>query len=65
MAIVLENKFFLSEIINRKVYLKTQRIGRLSDMVIIETGNFPRSATSSSVARSAIPPCCCHGINWL
>lgn len=41
MAIVLESKFFLSEIISRKVYLKTQRIGRLSDMVIIETGKLP------------------------
>jgi CBS domain-containing protein/sporulation protein YlmC with PRC-barrel domain len=41
MAIVLEHKFFLSEIIGRKVYLKTQRVGRLSDMVIIETGKLP------------------------
>jgi magnesium transporter len=41
MAVVLEHKFFLSEIIGRKVYLKTQRIGRLSDMVIVETGKLP------------------------
>ena len=41
MVVVLEHKFFLSEIIGRKVYLKTQRIGRLSDMVIIETGKLP------------------------
>ena len=41
MVVVLEHKFFLSEIIDRKVYLKTQRIGRLSDMVIVETGKFP------------------------
>ncbi|HEY8886907.1 MAG TPA: CBS domain-containing protein [Gallionella sp.] len=41
MVVVLEHKFFLSEIIDRKVYLKTQRIGRLSDMVIIETGKLP------------------------
>ena len=37
MVAVLEHKFFLSEIIGRKVYLKTKRIGRLSDMVIVET----------------------------
>ncbi len=41
MIAILENKFFLSEIIGRKVYLKTQRIGRLSDMVIVETGKLP------------------------
>jgi CBS domain-containing protein/sporulation protein YlmC with PRC-barrel domain len=41
MVVVLEHKFFLSEIIDRKVYLKTQRIGRLSDMVIVETGKLP------------------------
>ena len=41
MVAVLEQKFFLSEIIGRKAYLKTQRVGRLSDMVIVETGKFP------------------------
>jgi magnesium transporter len=41
MIAVLEHKFFLSEIIGRKVYLKTERIGRLSDMVIVETGKLP------------------------
>jgi magnesium transporter len=41
MAVILEQKFFLSEIIDRNVYLKTQRIGRLNDMVIIETGRLP------------------------
>jgi magnesium transporter len=41
MVVVLEPKFFLSEVIGRKVYLKTQRIGRLSDMVIVETGKLP------------------------
>ena len=41
MAVVLEQKFFLSEIIDRNVYLKTERIGRLSDMVIVETGKLP------------------------
>lgn len=41
MAVVLEHKFFLSEIIGRKVYLKSERIGRLDDMVIVETGKLP------------------------
>lgn len=41
MVAVLEHKFFLSEIIGRSVYLKTRRIGRLSDMVIVETGKLP------------------------
>lgn len=41
MAVVLEHKFFLSEIIGRKVYLKSERVGRLDDMVIVETGKLP------------------------
>ncbi len=41
MAVLLEQKFFLSEIIDRAVYLKTQRVGRLNDMVIVETGSLP------------------------
>lgn len=43
MAAVLENKFFLSEIVNRKVYLKStfEQVGRLTDMVIVETGKLP------------------------
>ncbi len=41
MITVLEPKFFLSEIIGRKVYLKAQQIGRLDDMVIVETGKLP------------------------
>jgi magnesium transporter len=41
MVAVLEQKFFLSEILDRKVYLKTQRVGRLNDIVIVETGKFP------------------------
>src|SRR5665811_2439370 len=34
MITLLEHKFFLSEIIGRKVYLKTEQIGRLDDLVI-------------------------------
>lgn len=41
MITVLEPKFFLSEIIGRKVYLKAQLIGRLDDIVIVETGKLP------------------------
>lgn len=41
MITVLEHKFFLSEIIGRKVYLKTHQIGRLDDLVIVETGKLP------------------------
>jgi magnesium transporter len=41
MVAVLEHTFFLSEIIGRRVYLKTERIGRLNDMVIVETGKLP------------------------
>ncbi|CAG4885230.1 conserved protein of unknown function [Georgfuchsia toluolica] len=41
MAVVLEHKFFLSEIIGRKVYLKSERVGRLDDMLIVETGKLP------------------------
>lgn len=41
MAAILEPKFFLSEIIGRRVYLKTERVGRLTDMVIVETGKLP------------------------
>jgi CBS domain-containing protein/sporulation protein YlmC with PRC-barrel domain len=41
MITILEPKFFLSEIIGRKVYLKTEQMGRLDDIVIVETGKLP------------------------
>lgn len=41
MVAILEHKFFLSEIIGRRVYLKSERVGRLTDMVIVETGKLP------------------------
>lgn len=41
MVTVLENEFFLSEILGRKVYLRTAKVGRLEDFVIVETGKFP------------------------
>lgn len=51
MVTVLENEFFLSEIIGRKVYLKSERIGRLQDFVIVETGKLPE-ITHLVVSRS-------------
>lgn len=41
MITVLEHEFFLSEILGRRVFAKTKRIGRLSDLAIIETGKLP------------------------
>jgi magnesium transporter len=38
---VLENEFYLSEILDRRVFVKKQRIGRLSDLAIVETGKLP------------------------
>lgn len=51
MVTVLEKDFFLSEILGRKVYLKTERVGRLDDFVIVETGKFPE-VTHLVVGRS-------------
>lgn len=47
---VLESEFFLSEILNRRVFVKRQRIGRLSDLAIVETGKLPE-VTQVVVAR--------------
>ena len=41
MVTVLEHEFYLSEILDRRVFAKTKRIGRLSDLAIIETGKLP------------------------
>jgi CBS domain-containing protein/sporulation protein YlmC with PRC-barrel domain len=38
---VLEHEFYLSEILDRRVFAITKRIGRLSDLAIIETGKLP------------------------
>jgi magnesium transporter len=51
MVAVLEHKFFLSEILGRRVFLKAERVGRLSDMLIVETGKFPE-VSHFVVARS-------------
>jgi CBS domain-containing protein len=41
MVAVLEREFFLSEILGRRVFLRTEQVGRLGDMVIVETGKIP------------------------
>lgn len=41
MVTVLEKEFFLSEILGRKVFLKTEQVGKLEDFVIFETGKLP------------------------
>lgn len=51
MVAVLEREFFVSEILGRKVYFKTQRVGRLKDLVIVETGKLPE-VSHLVVARS-------------
>jgi magnesium transporter len=38
---VLEHEFYLSEILDRRVFAITKRIGRLSDLAIVETGKLP------------------------
>ncbi len=44
MVAVVENEFFLSEIIGRRVIRQSERIGRLQDLVIVETGRLPEVA---------------------
>jgi magnesium transporter len=41
MVSVLETDLFLSELLGRKVFLKQQRIGRLGDLAVTETGKLP------------------------
>ena len=41
MVAVVEPEFFLSEVIGRRVYRHAQKIGRLQDLVIVETGKLP------------------------
>lgn len=41
MVAMFESEIFLSEILGRKVYFKTERVGTLEDFVIIETGKLP------------------------
>jgi magnesium transporter len=56
MATVIEPEFFLSEILGRRVFVKKKRIGRLSDLAIVETGKLPE-VTQVVVSRSfGYPP---------
>jgi magnesium transporter len=41
MVTVLEHEFYLGEILNRRVFVKRHRIGRLGDLAIVETGKLP------------------------
>src|SRR5512146_288898 len=41
MVAILKQELFLSEILRRKVYLKSEKVGRLDDIVIQETGTLP------------------------
>ena len=41
MVTVLEHEFYLSEILDRWVFVKKHRIGRLGDLAIVETGKLP------------------------
>ena len=56
MATVIEQEFFLSEILGRSVFVKKKRIGQLSDLAIVETGKLPE-VTQLVVSRSfGYPP---------
>jgi uncharacterized protein (DUF2249 family) len=41
MATVIEQEFFLSEILGRRVFVKKRQVGRLGDLAIVETGKLP------------------------
>jgi magnesium transporter len=51
VATVIEQEFFLSEILGRRVFVKKKPIGRLSDLAIVETGKLPE-VTQVVVSRS-------------
>jgi CBS domain-containing protein/sporulation protein YlmC with PRC-barrel domain len=51
VATVIEQEFYLSEILGRRVFVKKKRIGRLSDLAIVETGKLPE-VTQVVVSRS-------------
>ena len=41
MVTVLEQEFFLSEVLRRRVFLRRRPVGRLVDLAIVETGRLP------------------------
>lgn len=56
MVTMLKREFFLSEILGRKVFGRTGKVGRLSDLVIVESARIPE-VTHLIVSRSfGYPP---------
>jgi len=56
VATVIEQEFFLSEVLGRSVFVKKKRIGQLSDLAIVETGKLPE-VTQVVVSRAfGYPP---------
>ena len=51
MVTVLAQEFYLSEILGRRVYVGTQRVGKVGDLAIVETGKLPE-VTHVIVSRS-------------
>jgi hypothetical protein len=51
MVTVLQSQFYLGEILGRSVFVKKRRLGRLSDLAIVETSKLPE-VTHVVVARS-------------
>jgi magnesium transporter len=51
MVTVLAQEFYLSEILGRRVFIGTERIGRVGDLAIVETGKLPE-VTHVVVSRS-------------
>jgi len=51
MVTVLAQEFYLSEILGRRVFIGTEKIGRVGDLAIVETGKLPE-VTHVIVSRS-------------
>ena len=53
--------FLLSDLIGGKVQAAGRTIGRLGDLVAVESAGFPRSPICSCGAGSVTNPCWCPG----
>jgi CBS domain-containing protein len=53
---VLEHEFYLSEILDRRVFVRKHQIGRLSDLAIVETGKLPEVTHVIVSRRFGYPP---------
>jgi magnesium transporter len=42
MVALISKEFFLTEMVGRKVSLNSERIGKLADLVIVESGRCPK-----------------------